>query len=118
MEILKAKIRDWRIAEGVEVPIEADKKPYSLTVEFDKHTGQLFVTVDGGKGGLTAIVEINEGRPCVHLGNDIGGDNIVHIFALEDGLIATPENDAQTPVRATKSRYSYDGSNALFYSAE
>ncbi len=113
--LLKTEIQDWRIAEGVGVKEQGDDKVYKLKVDFDKITEQLFVEIDGGNGkGLTLFVEINEGRPCVHVGSELCGDNVFHAFGLDNGVVVTPETSSD-PVPAEKSRYTYNTNQGLLF---
>ena len=112
--VIKKKIQDWRVASGVEVENPDDLKEYDLEVSIDN--GQLYITVADEKdenNGLSVIVEINEGQPCVHLGTDVCGDNILHAFSVNGSLIVTPENSRGSVTLAEKSRYTYNESNSF-----
>lgn len=113
--VLKTEIQDWRIGEGVVIDNAEDKKTYKLKVNFDETTGQLFVEVDGGNDkGLSLFVEINEGRPCIHVGSELCGDNVFHAFGLDNGVVVTPETSSD-PVPAEKSRYTYNTNQGLLF---
>ena len=119
-EVLKTKIRDWRLGQNANYPEtasdvpETDKQEYELRVSIDESTGQLYIDVDDGNyKGLSAIIEINEGRPCIHLANDLGGDNLLHAFALNKGIVVTPDTDE--PLQADNDRYSYNTDTGLLY---
>ena len=45
-----------------------------------------------GKPQLSLFIEVNEGLPCVHLSNDRYGDQVLTVFATEDGLYLRPDS--------------------------
>lgn len=109
---IQKTIQDWRIAEGTEVEIASDKKKFALEVSLIGD--QLYIDVSDAKTDgdyLGVIVEINEGKPCIHLSTEMGGDNILHAFSIAGGLIVTPESGVEAKPAAV-SRYTYNENNS------
>lgn len=91
---------DWRLDDGfslAELP-EHHRTAYEVHVQ----RGGAQVTVDvtvphagpddvEGTHQLGLTVEINQGRPCVHVTNAVYGDMLLSIFATKDGLLMRPE---------------------------
>lgn len=114
-DVVKAKIQDWRVAAGVKDDIEnpADLKEHDLEVQFDND--QLYIDLADENGqGLSVIIEINQGKPCIHIGTEThGGDMLIHAFSVDGGLIVTRDNDDVVVSTPKPSRYTYDGNDSI-----
>jgi len=114
--ILETTVRDWRIGEGVELDVPEDAKEYKLKIAYNNTTGQVDIEVnDGNDQGLTLIIEINNGKPCLHVGIDSCGDNLLHIASVDGALLVTPESNVEQKVAAA-SRYTYDAKDSIEFS--
>ena len=117
------EIRDWSImpAGGLtEAAVkEEERGRFLLTVQFDPHGGCLLVTVqdkDRPDFAAEAVIEVNKGVPCLHLGNQHLGDNSIHVFVTPDGVTVVGEVDHQPFQDADASRFYAAGrSRAVFY---
>ena len=91
---------DWRVQEGEglgELPVE-HRRRYEL--ELKRSGYQLYVDIAPAHGApeelngvpqMSLFVEVNEGVPCVHISNALFGDQVLTVFALEDGLYLRPD---------------------------
>lgn len=88
-------IQDWRIREGSEELVPVDmRQEFALTIVRGS-MDQLYVDIEPkspvnpdleGERVLGLCVEIQDGRPCVHISNSIEGDSVLAVFATPDGL--------------------------------
>ena len=87
--------RDWRIQCGESVPARhADH--YDIEVR-PRDGASLDICVSHRQFpefGFGLIVEINHGVPCLHVSNDVMGDNVLHLFATQQGIAVVPEDPA------------------------
>ena len=85
-------VRDWRIQCGESVP---DHHGDYYDIEVSPRDGaSLDVCVTHRRYpafGLSLIIEINHGVPCLHVTNDVMGDNVIHLFATQQGVAVVPE---------------------------
>jgi hypothetical protein len=92
---------DWQVFDNglSEVP-EALRQRYEMTLKQSKAGSQFYLDVApqhkepeelDGRPQLGIIVEVNQGVPCVHLTNSMYGDQVLSVFATEDGLYLRPE---------------------------
>jgi len=84
-------IQDWRLNEGMDVPDDhADQ--YILTTETEA-AGMRVRVANTETPQLTAeiMVEINNGVPCIHIGNGEDEDMVIHVFATRDGVAVCPD---------------------------
>jgi hypothetical protein len=44
-----------------------------------------------GQHQMGLFIEVNEGLPCVHITNDVFGDQVLTVFATKDGLYLRPD---------------------------
>ncbi len=91
---------DWRVQEGfdlAELPAH-QRTRYDVRVNRSGH--QLYVDIAvphqtpedlDGTDQLSLFIEVNEGRPCVHLTNSRYGDQVLTVFAVRDGLYLRPD---------------------------
>lgn len=97
-QVFSGSISDWEKEEGVLE--DGDARPdYDLSI---KRNGSQFivdVTPKGstqetlaGKPQLSLFVEVNRGVPCVHVSNDLWGDQLLTIFGLSSGLYLQPDS--------------------------
>lgn len=99
--IFEGTFQDWRCYDRdavSDIPVEHRTK-FDLKI-CNQTAGQIYLQMYpqgvakanlDGKPQMGVLVEINEGRPCVHLTNDIQGDQVVSIFFTEDGLYFRPD---------------------------
>lgn len=93
---------DWQAFEhGLEAIPEVLRQRYVMTLKQNKNGSQFYLDIApeyqepeelDGRPQLGVIVEINQGVPCVHLTNSIYGDQVLSVFATEDGLYLRPES--------------------------
>lgn len=91
---------DWRVQEGfdlAELPA-SQRTLYDVRVNRSGH--QLYVDIAvphqtpedlEGTDQLSLFIEVNDGKPCVHLTNDRYGDQALTIFSVRDGLYLRPD---------------------------
>lgn len=105
--LFRGLVRDWRVVQAPEDIQEKDTEPFDVTVQLDANRQQLYV--DFQRPGLhiddlddtvqaTLFIEVNQGVPCVHLGNSIFGDQVLSVFFTEDGLYLRPERASDGPI--------------------
>ena len=92
---------DWQVLEsGLDSVPEALRQRYEMTLKQAKSGSQFYLDIApqhkeieelDGRPQLGVIVEVNQGVPCVHLTNSIYGDQVLSVFATEDGLYLRPE---------------------------
>lgn len=90
---------DWALAGGEDDLTEAQRKArYEVKLQRSGH--QFFVDIapphkepdeTEGKPQMSLYVEVNHGVPCVHISNDLYGDQVLTVFATEDGLYLRPD---------------------------
>lgn len=102
--LYKGPALDWRLSDGFsmeELPAH-HRTAFEARVERSGH--QLFVDISVphsspeqvvGTDQLTLFIEINEGRPCVHITNDRYGDQVMSVYATKDGLLIRPASTDQ-----------------------
>jgi len=92
---------DWRVSDGERIQDlpEHHRALYRLKVERGGHQAFVQVTLPHndpedlkGTAQLGLFIEINQGRPCVHITNDVYGDQVLSVFTTEDGLLLRPES--------------------------
>lgn len=102
--VLDTTVYDWRVSDGEtlsDLP-EDHQQAYSLKVVRMGH--QLTVDVvpkhatddqlrEGTLNQMGLFIEINDGRPCVHMSNFVLGDQVLSVFFTPDGLYLRPESD-------------------------
>lgn len=105
------EIRDYRLmpAGGAnDADVEAAARGrYLLTVRHERSGGALWVTVqnkDQPAFAAEIMLEINNGIPCLHIGNQHLGDNCVHVFVARDGvsMIGEDRHVPLVPVPASR----------------
>jgi hypothetical protein len=92
---------DWQVFDnGLDAVPEALRQRYEMTLKQAKSGSQFYLDVApqhqepeeiDGRPQLGIIVEVNQGVPCVHLTNSLYGDQVLSVFATEDGLYLRPE---------------------------
>lgn len=92
---------DWQVFDnGLDAVPEALRQRYEMTLKQAKSGSQFYLDIAplhkeieelDGRPQLGVIVEVNQGVPCVHLTNSIYGDQVLSVFATEDGLYLRPE---------------------------
>ena len=100
--VYQGTVRDWRLSDGAvlsELP-EHHRQLFDLKVA--QNPGyQMFVDITPagllpdeceGKQMMSLFIEINEGRPCVHMSNASSGEQVLTVFFTEDGLYLRPDN--------------------------
>lgn len=106
------KIVDWRIGEQCDEDMEiGDGQEYAMEWNIDNQS-YVVITDSSGKTALSAFIEINKGRPTLHLSvND--SENLLHIHCLNGKLVLTPSDSCKRFKSAAINRYSYESQNAL-----
>lgn len=95
---------DWRLhgMDPAGIP-EEHRTPYEVDIQREGY--QLYVDVSlaheepselEGTDQLSLFIEVNDGRPCVHISNDRYGDQVLTVFATKDGLYLRPEGSDLT----------------------
>lgn len=91
---------DYRVGEGARLDELPEGHRSQFEVKVQRHGQQLVLDVAlphvnpddlAGTDQLSLWVEINEGRPCVHVSNDLYGDMVLSLFATRDGLVVRPD---------------------------
>jgi hypothetical protein len=92
---------DWQVYDnGMEHVPEPLRRRYEMTMKQAKSGSQFYLDIApayqepdelDGLPQLGVIVEVNQGVPCVHLTNALFGDQLLSVFATEDGLYLRPE---------------------------
>lgn len=106
------KMVDWRIPEGVNVDEPGDQRAYSMNVSVGNQSFIEIMNQDGDPCFGLAI-EINHGVPAIHIDLD-GGDSLLHIHAVNGGLVLTPDDAGTRFQQADINRFSYNDSCSLF----
>ncbi len=96
--LYEGPVLDWRVVEDDgDVPQHCRDAAYRIKVERVGHQFYVSLTAANsrpedleGQPQLGLIIEVNEGLPCVHVNNDVYGDNVVAIFSTADGLYLRP----------------------------
>jgi hypothetical protein len=114
--VLNRLVKDWKTNEAPEMMEPGDDKTYRLTAEASSSGNQVYIEVsDASKPatetelGLSVVVEINNGKPTLHIGTEIWGDHLLHVVAVDEKLIITQDGNLE---RAPKSRYTYEDVNS------
>lgn len=110
--IIDYQMVDWRVSDGCVIEEPNDALPYNVkadignqtTIEFSDHNGEPRFDV---------FIEVNNGVPALHLGLN-GGDVLLHVHALRDGIVLTPDHDKNRFEQAEINRYSYNDQKSLF----
>ncbi|MNR71819.1 hypothetical protein D3C71_24970 [compost metagenome] len=110
---------DWRLQEGEDtaksVPPE-QRTAYEVKVA--KNGYQLYVDIApvgadvddlAGRPQLSLFIEVNEGKPCVHMSNDIHGDQVLSVFAASAGLYLRPDSSEARFEAAVNGRGDFKG---------
>lgn len=91
---------DWRVGEDGLPANHPDASPYSVVIGRNQSSNQFYVDICppntkgnelGGTPQMSLFVEINEGVPCVHMTNEIYGDQVLSVFFTPDGLYLRPD---------------------------
>lgn len=88
-------LRDWRIANACELPLE-HRQPYAVKTTSQEDSLEVVAKpLESETAGceMSAVVEINQGVPCVHLSNQAFGDMVLTVFATQDGLLLRLQDD-------------------------
>lgn len=102
---------DWRVSEGTKPGELPEGHRGRFEVKVQRHGQQFLLEIARahvrpedieGTDQLSLWVEINEGRPCVHLTNEVYGDMLLSVFATRDGLVLRP--DEGEPILARSPR--------------
>jgi hypothetical protein len=93
-------MRDYRFDEGIalaEIP-ESHRTQFEVKVQrrgahvlLDITQPHLTPEEVAGTDQMSLWVEINEGRPCAHVSNDVYGDSVLSLFATKDGVVVRPD---------------------------
>lgn len=94
------EMTDWNEEErGVN-----ERHNFSITLG-----NQVYVDISKDEAETEVILEINKGRPCVHI------QNAIHVFDTDKGIIITPDDTRQSLERfdSENNEYAYYASNAV-----
>ncbi len=96
---------DWRVLEGedlADLP-EHHRTAYALDIKRSGHQVYVDIAVPhqepdelDGTDQMSLFIEVNNGRPCVHISNDRYGDQVLTVFATRDGLYLRPDSEDLT----------------------
>jgi len=92
-------IQDWEKFDGELEPGEI-RQDYNVSIKRSGVRFYIDITPAGcpatelaGKAQLGVFLEVNQGLPCVHVTNDIWGDQLLTVFGLSSGLYLRPNSD-------------------------
>lgn len=106
--LFRGPVQDWRVSEGLKLSELPEHHRTQFEVKMERRGSQFVLdmapfhnTPDeiAGTDQLSLWVEVNDGRPCVHISNDIYGDMALTIFATKDGLVLRPDGDGGEWIR-------------------
>jgi hypothetical protein len=89
---------DWRVLEDDDAPAYCREQAYRVVVKRSGH--QFYVDIApphespedlDGKPQLSLFIEVNNGLPCVHMGNHLFNDQVLTVFSTQDGLYLRPD---------------------------
>ncbi len=111
-QVLHYQMVDWRLHDDEDVEQCGDERPYLVAASIGNES-RLNFTDQHGEPCVGVMIEINHGVPAVHI--DInGGDSVLHIHAVDGGLVLTPDDPSARFEPASMSRYSYNDKASLF----
>jgi len=91
--LINLSIRDWRFSEGMEREIpESQRDTFTLSLE-PNGTDQFGLTIKSEQNPdicADILIEINQGKPCLHVGCGEFGDALAHVFFQSDGVYVVP----------------------------
>lgn len=106
--LFEGPMLDWAIHDGMQGQLlEHQLARYAVKVQ--RSSSQFFVDIvpEGagpqdlsGKNQMSLFIEINDGLPCVHISNDVQGDQVLTVFSTSDGLYLRP-NDGDQKIRSS-----------------
>lgn len=96
-------VYDWRFQDDgdqdSQSPDPEDRQPYMLRITRDGDQFYVDIAVPHtkpdeteGTAGLSLFIEINDGKPCVHLTNDMYGDQLLSVYGVEEGVVVRTNN--------------------------
>lgn len=100
----KGLMRDWRVGEGELDSSAPEAAPFEVTVGRNYNSQQFYVDITRpglqkagleGTPQLSLFIEVNQGVPCVHLTNEVYADQLLSVFATQDGLYIRPDAPAE-----------------------
>lgn len=98
--LFKGLVRDWRVDHGALKKNDPDAAPYEVTIGRNDTSQQFYVDIMRpglkpsqleGTPQLSLFIEVNNGVPCVHLTNEVYADQLLSIFATQDGVYLRPD---------------------------
>lgn len=99
--LYRGPLLDWRVMEGedlAELP-ESHRTRYELDIKRSGHQVYVDIAVPHaspdeleGTDQMSLFIEVNNGRPCVHISNDRYGDQVLTVLATRDGLYLRPDS--------------------------
>jgi hypothetical protein len=104
--LLERQVQDWSAQAGDLDP--ADAGEFTLRTLLDEVTGQVYLELGNGEHRLSLIVEVNKGRPCLHV--HAGEDAALIVFADGHDLIVNTDGER---VPEPASRLTYDSEDAF-----
>lgn len=100
-DVYRGPMRDWRLQEGVDTAAVPAHHQTAFEVRVQREGHQLYIDIAPphaqpddvqGTDQLSLFIEVNEGRPCVHVSNDCYGDQVLTLFSTRDGLYLRPDS--------------------------
>lgn len=106
--LFEGPMLDWNLEQDPQDESLAEKiRQARYRVKVQRDGSQLYVDIAPahqvpdeleGRAQLSLFIEVNQGLPCVHLSNDLYGDQVLTIFGAAEGLYLRP-NDSQLSIR-------------------
>lgn len=98
--LFQGPMLDWTVHDndGNDIP-EHRQARYEVKVQRSQSQFFVDITPEGltpddlsGQHQMSLFIEVNEGLPCVHITNDVLGDQVLTVFATNDGLYLRPDS--------------------------
>lgn len=104
--IFRGAMRDWRIAEGEDIPDE-HRKEYTIEIKHCSDTQfSLCIAPSGGNldetPAMDVMIEIHEGVPALHISPSPGLDVAVNVHALPEGIVVASATN--NPIESVSSK--------------
>lgn len=107
-------IQTWEVAEGSAGDLTEDqRKPWKreVVIQGDQMVVSLWPATqakEDAEDGINLLIEVNKGRPCVHIGPGVLGDNACHVHVISPNLLEVAPAQGHLQVDETKA---YAGPN-------
>lgn len=103
--LFQGPMMDWRIQEGEDIRELEEAAQRRFEGRLTRSGSQFYFDIAlphaspediDGTDQLSLFIEINQGRPCVHVTNALYGDQAVSIFGTKDGTLLRYDTDERT----------------------